>query len=59
MHLVVTIALAIFGTADDGSIKGVIEDESGFEGAVTVVSEEVDAEFVIVTVEMPYLDVYG
>lgn len=44
-------------------INGLVPNEVGcntaFEGAVTVVSEEVDGDFGVVTVRVPYLDVYG
>ncbi len=40
-------------------IQGVVPSESGFEGAVTVVSEESDGLFGVVTVRVPYKGVRG
>ncbi len=39
--------------------KGVVPTESGFDGAVTVVSEKEDDGFGVVTVRVPYLGVRG
>lgn len=36
-----------------------VASESGFEGAVTVDSSKQDGDFAVVTVRIPYLDIYG
>ena len=40
-------------------VKGAVPGESGFDGAVTVVSEEADGAFGVVTVRVPYLGIQG
>ena len=40
-------------------IEGFVPGESGFEGAVTVVSEKEERAFGVVEVKVPYRDVYG
>lgn len=39
--------------------EGLVKDERGFEGAVTVVSEETSGAFAVVKVKVPYLDIRG
>jgi len=53
------IAFLISAATGGSFVSGLVPNEAGFEGAVTVVSEEVEDDYGIVTVEVPYLDVYG
>jgi hypothetical protein len=58
------IALSLFAFAAPAAdktdfIKGFVQSESGFDGAVTVVEETVDGDLGIVTVEIPYLDIHA
>ena len=43
----------------DGFIKGFVQDETGFDGAVTVLEASRDGAYGVVTVRMPFLDIYG
>ncbi len=46
-------------TGCDGFIQGYVKDESGFDGAVTVLSAGRDGACGVVTVRVPYRDLYG
>jgi len=46
-------------TPAEAFVKGLVQNEEGFEGAVRVVEEAGDKNFGYVTVEIPYLDVHG
>lgn len=50
------ICLALLGCAHTAQQ---VASETGFEGAVTVLSEETDDDFQVVLAEVPYLDIYG
>ena len=53
------LALSMAACASGSSAKGLVSSESGFDGAVRVVRETVERGLLIVTVEVPYLDVHG
>ena len=53
-------ALCLVALAGCGAFaRGAVPNETGFDGAVTVVSEEADGDFGVVTVRVPYLGVRG
>lgn len=57
LALLLSAVLALPACA--GFVEGVVPTESGFAGAVTVVSEEADGPCGVVTVRVPYLGVLG
>ncbi len=55
--MVVLCLIVLAGCSD--FVKGAVPTESGFDGAVTVVSEKADGGYGVVTVRVPYLGVRG
>lgn len=56
--LIAAFVLSAEGRADVLS-EGFVPNETGFDGAVTVVKQWTEEEYEIATVEIPYLDVHG
>jgi len=61
-YMLVLVALAVVLSADSfgsASADSLVQNETGFDGAVTVVKQWTEEDYHLVTVEIPYLDVYG
>ncbi len=58
-HVLLNLALMLTAPAGEPFIEGFVPSETGFDGAVTVVSGKVDGDFGVVLVKVPYRDLYG
>jgi dienelactone hydrolase len=56
---ILILPLFVYGAADTTFISGFAPSESGFEGAVTLLSETADGPFGVVEVEVPYRGLKG
>lgn len=57
--LVFPVFLMIFFSGCPAFIKGVVPNETGFDGAVSVVEEDTESGCGVVTVKVPYVDIRG